>query len=643
MKKSEDRGDELFERWNYDEAIDFYKKSLSKKPNNDRVKLQIAVCYNQLDEWEQSRQWFAAVKRTSPYMITEDYAFQYAEVLQHLGEFEEAKPWYIAALEKGHKPIAVKNRLNSLDSISSFFKDSLRYYVNELSLNTDAAEFAPILYRGGLIFTSYNVQQRKNIPDKRKDIRYNMYYYPLLQKYEDSKLDGQFAEINSARHDGTLTIYNDDQNLIFTRSNLRTSKASDDNGVKVRNLGLYLADFDGEKNLWTNVRPSPLNNFEYSVGHPAISNDGKTLYFVSDMPGGVGGTDIYKSILVNDEWSTPVNLGSSINTEANELFLFLYQDSVLYFSSEGHPGIGGLDLYSVNLTEINPEVKNMGYPMNSTGDDFGIVIDKNGLGGFFTTNREGDALRDNIYSFSFLEDFGDYLEEDFVEEEPVAVVPKIITLQGIVVDQKDQAPLDSSFVSIINLETRESIDILTDSLGWFQTEIEEADGYVVRTEKHEYYTQKISLPSDTLDTEKLALNIEMEKIEVGQKFELENIYYALNAYEVNDSAAVSLNEVVEFLNDNPTIRIELSSHTDSRGSDSFNLSLSQKRALAAAEYIINQGVDISRIKAVGYGETKLVFPCGNGIECSEDQHHMNRRTEITIIENEQQVSAQASE
>lgn len=628
LKSDEEKGNDLYESHHYDEAILHYLKVVEKEPDNTTIKLQIAVCYNLLDDWKTSRDWFSAVEEVDSIVITESYAFQYGDVLHHLGKFEEAKLWYLKAQGALSDTTTVSRRLHSISNLKEYYKDSTRYYVAELPFNTDAPEFSPLLYRGGLIFTSYASQQRKKIPSLQKDVRYDMYYFPLEQSYKDSKLDGQFNQINSIRHDGTLAIYNNSTQMIFTRNNLQVSKKEKKKGYRVKNLGLYNATYDSKSNVWTKVESLTLNNTEYSVGHPTISKDGKTLYFVSDMPGGFGGTDIYRSVYRNDTWTTPINLGASINSDANELFPYLHQDSILYFASEGHPGLGGLDIYKITIAgNKKTSVENLGYPINSSGDDFGIILSENNLGGFFTSNRQAEVARDNIYRFSFIEDY--LLEEEVASEVPEK---KWLTLQGIVVDKEDKSPLSNAAVMVVDLESRKVNETLTDSLGWFEVEIEVVEGYYIRAEKEEYYTYKASIPYDTLVTNKLSYSIELEKIEVGQKFVLDNIYYDFGAYEVTEEASKPLNQVVEFLQDNPEIKIELSSHTDSRGSDDFNIALSQKRAKSAAEYIISQGIDISRIKATGYGETRLVFPCGDEIDCNEEQHMINRRTEMTILE-----------
>nr|WKN36449.1 OmpA family protein [Tunicatimonas sp. TK19036] len=632
LKKDANKGDELFEFEHYDEAILHYQKALEESPDDFRLKLQIASCYNMLDEWELSRNWFQSVEMSNAHLITGEYAFQYADALQHLKCFDKARTWYTTAkYSQTNYSDHLITRLESLDSIKSYYEDSSRYYVTPLPFNTDAAEFAPFLYQGGLIFTSYAPKQRDKIPDLRKDVRYDMYFFPLNNTSQTATLNGQFDQVNSANHDGILALYKENTRMIFTRSNTQASKHQKEKGVKVKNVGLFEASFDDSKNTWTNVQPLNLNNIEYSVGHPAITEDGSTLYFVSDMPNGFGGTDLYKSTYSNGEWGSPINLGPTINSSENELFPFVHNDSVLYFASEGHHGLGGLDIYKTTITNSynEPKIENMGYPINSTGDDFGIIIRKNNLEGFFASNRLSEEKNDNIYRFAIITDY-ELDENDQLLSKSLG--KEWFKLQGTVINKESKAPLLNASISVTDLESRETFETQTDSMGWFAVNIKVTEGYHIKSEKDKFYTYKTSIPFDTLACEHFNHSIEMEEIEVGQKFQLDNIYYDVGAYEVNESATNSLNTLVEFLRDNPNIKIELSSHTDSRGSNSFNLSLSQKRAKAAAEYIIEQGVDISRIKAVGYGENQLSFPCGNDIDCDEERHLMNRRTEFTILD-----------
>lgn len=621
LKKEAHKGDELFNQQSYDEAILHYERALVKNPYDTRVKLQLAVCYNELDEWSASLNWFESVGAMAPTVITNEYAFQYADVLQHLGRFEESHPWYQRA--KGHyaRPVTLNNRLRSLENLEEYYRDSSRYRITALPFNTDAAEFSPSYYPGGLVFTSYTASQREQIPQMRSEVQYDLYFFPIASEEPNARPQELFSEINTLRHEGTLAVYDDHRQMIFTRGNEKSSPTL--RGHRVKHLGLYHAEFDSALRQWTNVMPLSINDSDYSLGHPAISADGKKLYFISDMPDGFGGTDIYVSEFVGGEWSTPLNLGSTVNSDADELFPYVHQDSILYFASEGHPGLGGLDIYKTTVrNDTVSEVVNVGYPINSTGDDFGIIINPHDSSGFFTSNRPAAYLRDNIYQF-------DHVEPAPPESE---LTRETFTLQGAVVDKEDNAPLANTKVTLLDLESRRAVEVVTDSVGWFMAKLPSVSGYFIRAEKNKFFTYKATIPGDTLVVNNLYHTIEMEAIKIGQTFLLDNMYYDVGAYEVNDKNRVPLDEVVELLEDNATIRIELSSHTDSRGSDKFNLSLSQKRAKAAAEYIMNQGIDIGRLKAVGYGETKMVFPCGDEIDCDEEQHLMNRRTEITILD-----------
>lgn len=623
LKNYEERGDEYLNNWDYARAISFYEKALQKNPNNLRAKLQIAYCYNLMDEWENSLEWFEDVEKISPSDFNNHFAFHYGDVLHHLGKFDKAKEWYQFIDNHFQQPITLKNRVISLEKIEEFYQDSSQYIINMLPFNGIGAEFSPYPYADGLIYTTHELQHDEAFGEELGSMPYDMFYYPMTQQAENILIETQFAEINSHTNDGTLVIYDKNRQMIFTRNNGNMSLRRNDKSMKVSHLGLFHATFDAELDRWTNIEPLVINNKNYSVGHPAITRDGKTLYFVSDMPDGFGGTDIYKSHFENGSWGPPVNLGAAINTDANEFFPTVFQDSVLYFSSEGQPGLGGLDIFKISLREGETNVENLGYPINSPADDFGIVFLECENKGYFTSNRKAFKLRDNIYSFDFDENY---------QRKSKGSSADAFAFQGMVINKDNRSALPNTKVTIIGMESRDVKVITTDSLGWFKVQMKKDACYAIKSEKDKFYTYKLNLMTDKLIENGHNHVVEMEKIEIGQIFELDKIFYEYADYKLNEEAKTSLMQVVDLLKDNPSISIELRSHTDSRGSDKFNITLSQKRAKHAADFIIHQGINISRIVARGYGESQLIFPCGDSIECEEEQHQQNRRTEMKILD-----------
>jgi outer membrane protein OmpA-like peptidoglycan-associated protein len=336
------------------------------------------------------------------------------------------------------------------------------------------------------------------------------------------------------------------------------------------------------------------------------------------MPGSVGKTDIFFSDFRNGQWSIPENLGLKVNTQAEEMFPFIFQDSILYFASKGLLGIGGLDIYRINLNDPNATPENMGGPLNSEHDDFGLV--RRGNSGYFSSNRPGGKGNDDIYRFIYTEIIPSY----------------IVAIRAVNGETKEI--INNATITITDVSSGEFITTqkLKDSTQYYKTL--ENISYAASAHHHEYFSGHLKFAvGANLDVDTLFYEIPLEKIEIGKAIELENIYYDLDKSDIRTDAAIELNKLVQLLLDNPGIIIELSSHTDSRGSDRYNQKLSQRRAESAVAYIISQGIPAEQITAKGYGEAKLVNQCSNGMKCSDEEHQKNRRTEFSVTENASDV------
>ncbi|MFC7526999.1 OmpA family protein, partial [Parapedobacter sp. GCM10030251] len=357
------------------------------------------------------------------------------------------------------------------------------------------------------------------------------------------------------------------------------------------------------------------------VGHAALSGDGSILYFVSDMPGGRGGTDIwYSQRRADGSWGAPVNAGAVINSAGDELFPNIGPDGTLYYSSDGFAGMGGLDVFEATGSGQQwSGPRNLRYPVNSPGDDFAYITTyegDEGIAGYLSSNRRGGKGSDDIYSFTF--------------EKPRIV----IILQGTASDKNTKDRLADVSVTLYDGSREIVARKRTDGSGTFEFVLEGDRQYTVLGQKEKYHgdSARVSTAGITKsDTLEVALLLE-PIFEVGRTFELENIYYDFDKHNIRPDAAAVLDELVRTLRDNPTLRIELSSHTDSRGSDAYNMALSQRRAQSAVDYLVSRGIARERMVAQGYGETRLVNGCGNGVPCSREQHQANRRTEVTVLE-----------
>ena len=463
----------------------------------------------------------------------------------------------------------------------------------------------------------------------------------------------------------------------------------------------------GQKD-WDELKLLPFNSSEYSCGHPSISANNQTLYFASDMPGGYGGSDIYYVTRMDSGWSDPVNMGSDINTEGDEMFPYISAEDVLYFASNGHLGLGGLDVFMVKENKNGSRIiYNMGYPLNSNADDFSFYL-KDEQNGYFASNRKGGLGDDDIYMFEYLEkptftlklialvkdkrngnilknasvnlkdsdgklifegktnsqgmintvvNSGEnysmsgskdkYLDNSrsFIAESENGKDIKVELLLdiveewgvfGLIFEKESGKGVQDVQVYITNAVTGKEITEVTDNSGNFRKLLEPDTDYDILLRKKKFFTRRGKFSTKGMEpgwiNVKEFIEVEMEEIVLGKTIEIPNIYYDLAKWDIRDDAAVELDKVVQFLLDNETITIELGSHTDARGSNTSNQTLSQKRAESAVNYIVSKGIDTKRITAKGYGESKLKNRCADGIRCSEDEHQENRRTEIMIVD-----------
>lgn len=599
----------LYSSFVYIKAIDEYKRSIKISDHDlDFPSLRIADSYRLINNIEESLKWYQKVE-DKPVMTKQDMA-NYAQCLILNGDYKKAKD---IADQLGTSI----ERLEQADRASEIKIDTAAYFMENLVINSDKADFSPVYFQNGIVFVSAREKERK-IP-----IPQNKYYWDesfFLDLYFTQNTDSTedyfsrfSARINTMYHEGPAVFYGDDKKMIFTRNNFNQGRRTlSDDGVN--HLKLYYSEILPGEDKWSIPTELPFNSDDYSVGHPTISSDEKRLYFASDMPGSVGKTDIFFSDFRNGEWSIPENMGLKVNTQAEEMFPFIYQDSILFFASKGLLGIGGLDLYKINLNDPNAKPENMGQPLNSEYDDFGLVM--KGNTGYFSSNRPGGKGNDDIYRFIYTEIIPSY----------------IVAIRAVNAETKEI--INNAMLTIKDSISGELIQYkkLMDSTQYYKSL--ENISYFASARHPEYFSNSLAYRvGEDLETDTLFYEIPLEKIEIGKAIELENIYYDLDKSDIRSDAAIELNKLVTILIENPDIKIELSSHTDSRGSDRYNLKLSQRRAESAVAYIISQGIAAERITAKGYGETKLVNQCSNGVKCSDEEHQRNRRTEFSVTEN----------
>uniref|UniRef100_UPI0037BE3BEC OmpA family protein n=1 Tax=Flavobacterium sp. TaxID=239 RepID=UPI0037BE3BEC len=420
--------------------------------------------------------------------------------------------------------------------------------------------------------------------------------------------------INTKFNESSPVFTKDGKTMYFTRNNYNDGKKrkSDDKVILEK---IYKADL--VNNEWSNITELPFSNDNYKTAHPALSPDEKTLYFASNMPGSYGNSDLYKvSIDKYGKFGTPENLGPTINTEGRETFPFIDANNNLIFASDGHLGLGGLDIFEAKANGKSFEKPiNIGKPVNSTKDDFGYVVNSENLG-FFSSNRDGGKGFDDIYTF------------------------KICThmLTGIITDAETKEILPDAKVTLFDDKMTLISETIASEKGIYQFKIECNKKYYVRASKETYNTNEKSfdavsiIGTSTLDIE---LKRNVFPIEVGtdlaKLFNISIIYFDLDKWNIRPDAAEDLEKIIQVLQQYPAMTIDIRSHTDSRQTHKYNEQLSDKRANSTLEFIVNNGISRNRLTAKGYGETQLLNNCADNQPCSEEEHQKNRRSEFIVI------------
>ncbi len=598
------KGNRSFENLAYSDAIKQYENVYPESTNAD-VAINLADAYYKTSQIAFAEGIYA--KLISHGNKTPKIYFEFARTLMANGKYPLAAEYFKKYLQIYPTDPVAKMLLGSCNSISERYRDTSLFVLKPIIKDEFVNTFSIIDYQNGAVFVA-----DKEVFSGRKTSAWtgNSYLdlYTMKRDVEGNWLSPELlqGDINGRFHEGPATFSTDGNSVYFTRSNY-TKRKLQVNEENENNLKIFKATLiDGK---WKKLEEFPFNSDDYSIGHPSLSDDGKTLYFISDMPGGYGGTDIYKSTFENNTWSKPENLGPIINSKGNEMFPYIHIDNALYFSSDAHNSMGGLDVfitYFNGKTWAQPE--NLNYPLNSVKDDFGFSLSHDDKTGFVTSSRTNG---DKMYTFDKL--------------------PPTFNFFGIAREKGTQIPVEGVIVEVTNSKTGEIASIKSDVKGNFKLKLSPNAEYNLYCTKFGCFSKTDKISTVGLKySEDFYADFEVEPIVIDKPIVLENIYYDFDKWNIREDAAIELNKLVRILKDNPKIDIEMGSHTDSRGSDQYNLVLSEKRAHAAVDYLISCGIEPRRLTYRGYGETVHINQCKNGIECSEDEHQKNRRTEFKV-------------
>lgn len=589
----------------YSKAIEYYQKGLEKRRDIAAVE-KLANAYYNTGQFKKAKPLYEEVidSRGGSSMAN----FNYGRILMSEGDYDGAIEQFRIYLADRPRDVVAEMLIASCKSINQRYRDTTLYDVYRIATDEYTGAFSPVEYQNGIVFTA-----EKEVYSGRKTNPWTGNSYLDLY-YMEKDTNGNWlspvlleGDINGRFHEGPATFNKEGDVVYFTRSNYFKRKLVEGENDE-NNLKIFKATLVDEK--WTDLEELPFNSDDYSCGHPALGPDGKTLYFVSDMPGGYGGTDIYKTTMdENGEWSKPENLGPTINTPGNEMFPYMHDDGTLYFSSNAHNTMGGLDVF---LTYQNSErwmkPENLNYPLNTSRDDFGYVLSDDNTTGFVSSRRTD---KDELYNFK--------------------KNPPTFRLFGTARKKGTKIPVEGVTVEITRGSDLKMIKMVSDEEGKFQYKLEPNEDYHLLCTKMGCFTRTDRISTHGLKySQDFYADFVVEEIIIDRPIVLENIYYDFDKWEIRPDAAKELDKLVKLLKDNPTIHIEMGSHADARGSDMYNLVLSDKRAKAAVDYLISRGIDPDRLTWKGYGESVPVNECVKPVGCSEVKYQQNRRTEFTV-------------
>lgn len=584
---------------------------------------------------------------TPYYLIAKEKGYEDKNINLHLayaakanGKYEDARKYLKEFIDsKPSRELVVKAEieLDNLPAVEEYSKKPSPVKIQGLVGNTNQAEFGPIKLGDELILTS----SKKPLIYKNNGLPFlGLYKARLKSPGEIEKLELFSANLLDANaNEGTPAFSKDGNTMVFARGNSGKSKDPSPD------VDLYISTKrDGN---WSTPERLAISDSIGWDGSPAFSRDGKTLYFSSNRRGGKGGLDLYRAPMDNSgRFGRPINLGSTINTRGNEIFPYVSEDGKLYFSSDGHPSLGGLDLFVASRSGDEIQVEHLGIPINSVGDDFGLFL-ADSTQGYFSSNRVGGKGDDDIYYFESTGSEDRWWSNEITiteSNEPAKVA--LYHLRTQIVNARNK-PIAKAKVGIKRNGEIQPV-MFSNAEGYLDIiDLNPADQISFNASKEKYLTKRSEflmdgreIPkqllkkelTDTTFDHKITLGLAEVGEELGALFDVNPIYYDLDKSNIRPDAAAELDKIVQVLKDNPGVSIELGSHTDARASASYNLKLSQRRAESAVKYIIEHGIEASRIKAKGYGETQLINGCSDGVDCSEEAHQENRRTEFKITD-----------
>ncbi|HBL78896.1 MAG TPA: flagellar motor protein MotB, partial [Aequorivita sp.] len=577
-----------FDKFAYIDAREIYLKVVEDGYVSAEILKKLGDTYYFNSDYTNAAQWYDKLVKQFPDETEPEYYYRAAQSLKSLGKYDESDALLNDYIAKGGNGLVIKTYEDDPNYLKSKVFKARDFSLEKVGINTATSDFGPSFYGSDkIVYASAGNTTGSKIVEWTQEPSLDLFIADRAANGELSNSRSLGGDINTVYNESTATFSNDGMTVYFTRNTFIDGKKGLDKSKKFKTLrlSLYKATKTGE-NTWTNIVELPFNSKEYSVAHPALSPDEKRLYFSSDMPGTLGMSDLwYVDILGNDKYGTPVNLGPSINTEARESFPFISENNNLYFSSDGRSGLGGYDIFVTPLDNDGKpgNITNLGAPANSSKDDFGFIINENDRIGYVTSNRGGDrgSIDDDIY-----------------------LVKEIcsITIQGKVFDKETKDPIPGAQVSLLDENNQLVSQTTAKNDGTYSFVGDCGTQYTVRGLKEGYnpYEKIIETP---MLTGVVDVPLPLERIgpcppnDLGCKLNLQPIYFDFDKSNIRPDAEIELAKILAAMREYPELIIHIESHTDSRGSDSYNLALSERRAQSTLKWLVGKGIDANRLTA----------------------------------------------
>lgn len=625
-----DKAEKEYNNYAYADAIEIYEKLAAKGVEDQKMFQRLGNAYYFNAELPKAAIWYDRLFAVNPQQEPE-YLYRYSQSLKSAGDYAKADKVLEDFNKKSNtdsRGILFQYNRNYLEQIKM---NSGRFEIAAAQVNSESSEFGSAFLDNSLVFSSARrIENKEGKTFKWTNKNFtNLYIAPINANGNTGSPVLLNKEINSKFNESTPVFTKDGKTMYFTRNNYLDGRRGKDD-KKTTLLKLYKASLiDGK---WTNIVELPFNSDKYSTAHPALSLDEKKLYFASDMPGTFGQSDLF-SVLINADGSygRPENLGPQINTEGRETFPFISADNELYFATDGRPGLGGLDIVVSKINEKGTfdEVQNIGEPVNTKYDDFAFIINSSTRRGYFSSNRKGGMGSDDIYSFT---------------ETRKLVCER--TLTGAILDSRTNEPIEGASVTMRDENNQVIGTAETDKSGNYSFKVNCGKKYSVRVERKMYPPKESAIVIASALSNKLDFALEKEKIaaiaipeikavkvgtDLAKTLNISMIYFDLGKWNITDQAAAELEKIAAVMQEYPSMKIDIRSHTDSRSSAKSNMVLSDKRAKSIMAWLIAKGIAADRLKGKGYGESRLLNRCKDGIKCSEEEHLRNRRSEFLIL------------